>query len=60
MAIYNGYKSKAEAHRYLQGQGFNFGSAISKPESNPKVFKNQLQGSLVQSITLSPLALKRV
>jgi hypothetical protein len=54
MAIFNGYKSKAEAHRYLASEGFNFGSAISKPESNPKVFKNQLQGVLSSPLHLAP------
>jgi len=54
MARFNGYNSKAEVVRFLKGQGYDVSNALSKPESNPKLFKNQLKGVLSSPLHLSP------
>lgn len=57
MAIFNGYKSKAEAIRNLKESGFNIASGLSKPESNPKVAKNMKQGVLSSPLHFAPFNL---
>jgi hypothetical protein len=57
MAIYNGFKSKAAAMRVLRDNGFVFGSALAKPESNPKLAKNMKQGVLSAPLHLAPARL---
>lgn len=54
MAIFNGYKSKAQAIRALKESGFNISSALSKPESNPKVAKNMKKGILSSPLHFAP------
>lgn len=54
MAIYNGYKSKAAAKRDLKAAGFNFSTALGKPESSPKLVKSKLVNVLSAPHNLSP------
>ncbi len=44
----NGFKSKAEALRYLRAAGFNVCTILGRPESNPKIAKN---GHIVEVMT---------
>jgi hypothetical protein len=55
--IVNGFKTKAEAMRYLQAQGHKFTSILSRPESNPKVAKNGKLGVLSVPLHLAPFNL---
>jgi hypothetical protein len=54
MAIYNGYKSKAEVKRALAAKGFTFSTALGATESNPKLVKGEKLGVLSKPHNLSP------
>lgn len=54
MAIYNGYKSKAEVKRALASKGFTFSTALGSEESNPKLAKGSKLGVLSKPHNLSP------
>lgn len=53
----NGFKSKAEAIRYLNGKGHPINSLLARPESNPKVAKNGKLGVLSAPLHLAPFDL---
>lgn len=53
----NGYHTKAAAIRALKAMGFKFESALTDPESNPKVAKNGKQGVLSSPLHLAPASL---
>lgn len=52
--IINNYNSKAAVLRHLKSKGYNINAGLSKPESNPKLYKNQLKGVLASPLHLSP------
>ena len=54
MAIYNGYKSKAEVKRALAAKGFTFSTALGATESNPKLVKGEKLGVSSKPHNLSP------
>ena len=54
MAIFNGYATKAAAKRAILEAGHIVNAGLSRPESNPKVMKNQLKGVLAAPLHLSP------
>tara|TARA_R110002153_G_C13217749_1_gene488521 strand:- start:275 stop:1090 length:816 start_codon:yes stop_codon:yes gene_type:complete len=54
MAIFNGYKSKAEVKRALAAKGFTFSTALGATESNPKLVKGEKLGVLSKPHNLSP------
>ena len=50
----NGYTSKASALKFLAAHGFPMASALSKPDMNPKVAKNQKIGVMSSPLHLAP------
>lgn len=57
MTTYNGFTSKAQAMRFINSMGIEFGTALASPESNPKLAKNQKQGVLSAPLHLAPFKL---
>ena len=53
----NYFSSKAAVIRHLKANGFEINAGLSKPESNPKLVKNQLVGVLSAPLHLSPASL---
>ena len=57
MTTYNGFTSKAQAMRFINAVGIEFGTALASPESNPKLAKNQKQGVMSAPLHLAPFKL---
>ena len=57
MTNYNGFTSKAQAMRFINSIGIEFGSALAAPESNPKLAKNKKQGVMTAPLHLAPFKL---
>ena len=55
--IFNQFNSKAAVLRHLKANGLEINAGLSKPESNPKLIKNQLVGVLSAPLHLSPASL---
>ena len=55
--IVNGYKTKAATLNILKAAGFPMASALSKPDGNLKVAKNQKVGVLSSPLHLAPASL---
>ena len=57
MTTFNGFTSKAQAMRFINAVGIEFGTALASPESNPKLAKNQKQGVMSAPLHLAPFKL---
>ena len=55
--IFNYFHSKAAVKRHLKANDLEINAGLSKPESNPKLVKNQLVGVLSAPLHLSPASL---
>jgi len=53
----NGFSTKAQARAYLAAKGYKMAGALSRPESNPKVAKNQKVGVMSAPLHLAPAKL---
>ena len=54
MTIYNGYRTKAATLRALRDAGYKFVSLLSRPNSNPKLAKNDKLGVVSAPLHLAP------
>jgi len=55
--LINGFATAAAARRALRDAGFNIGSLLASPESNPKVAKNAKRGVMTAPLHLAPFDL---